>query len=140
MRKNEERSLPNRAGSLAANKVSTGLYTARNGVQIRGKRLPFTRSPNHVRSPDLPPPSVGFSVSGLAVIRLGQQTVAVVRRVFVRGNRVLRLILMPLPPKVIVRVIFEEELHIFLTVAAEQFDVPRGTRNHRHCLCFFPQG
>ena len=57
-----------------------------------------------------------------------------------RGNGIIGPILLALLAKVVVCVIFEEELHIFLAIAAEHFDVPGGTRNHRHCLCFFPQG
>lgn|ERR1041385_902049 len=115
-------------------------FDPRSSAQIRVKRLPITRSFSvslrlrgrfaHV--------SVGLSASRLAVIHLGQQTIAVVWRVFVRGNGILRPILVPLPTKVIIRVIFEEKLHIFSTVAAKQFDVPCPSR-HPHCLCFFSQ-
>src|SRR5579864_9474142 len=83
--------------------------------------------------------SVRFTVSGLAVIRLGQQTVAVVRRIFVRGNGILGPILMPLPAKVIVRVIFEEELHIFLAIAAKYLDVVSGIGTQHQCFCSFSQ-
>src|SRR6185437_9534951 len=74
--------------------------------------------------------SVGFSVRLRAVIRLRQQTVAVVRRVFVRRNAILGPIFMPLPSPIFVRVMFQKELHVFSAVAAKHFDVARGTRTH----------
>src|SRR6266446_6528880 len=57
---------------------------------------------------------VWLSASGWTVIHLGQDTVAVVRRVFMPGNRITGKVLLPLLAKVVVRVILEVEQVIFL--------------------------
>ena len=69
--------------------------------------------------------SVWLSANGLTVIWFGQQTVTVVRRIFVRGKGIFGEILMPLLAPGIISVIFEVELVIFLAAAAEYLDVPR---------------
>src|SRR6185312_883517 len=81
---------------------------------------------------------VGFLVSELTVIQLGQQTVAVVRRIFVPGNGILGPIFVPLPPKVVARIIFEVELHIFPAVTAKQLNVVRRISGQGQCFGLFP--
>src|SRR5262249_53404481 len=83
--------------------------------------------------------SVGLLAVVRIVIRLRQHTVAVVRRVFVPGNRIVGKFLLPMLPRGIVGVILEVEQVIFLAAAAEQLDVARRIGSQRHRLCLFPQ-
>src|SRR5260370_2224745 len=84
--------------------------------------------------------SVGLSAIGGTLIRLGQQTVAVVRRVLVHRNGIIGKFLLPMPAPRVIRVILEIEQVIFLAAAAEHLDVVRRIPSQRQCLCFFPQG
>src|SRR5579864_7261609 len=56
------------------------------------------------------------------------------------GNGITGKVLLPLPAKVIVRVILEVEQVIFLAAAAEYLDVACRIRSQRQGLSFFPQG
>src|SRR5260370_18631997 len=84
--------------------------------------------------------SVGLSATGGTLIRLGQETGGVVRRVLVHRNGIIGKFLLPMPAPRVIRVILEIEQVIFLAAAAEHLDVVRRIPSQRQCLCFFPQG
>ena len=83
--------------------------------------------------------SVGLSASGRTVIRFGQQTVTVVRRVFVRGNWIIGEILPPVLTPSVISVILEVELVIFLAAATKHLDMPCRIRSRRQHLGFLTQ-
>src|SRR5258708_5632088 len=74
------------------------------------------------------------------VIWFGQQTVAVVRRVFAKRNGIVGKILLPMPSKVLAGVIPEVELVICLAAASEQLDVVRRIAGDLECLGFLAKG
>src|SRR6185437_9743003 len=95
----------------------------------RAKELRLQRGSNRLQdgcmdaSSPAVQPSVRLSATGPIVIGLGQQTVAVVWRVFMFGDGIAGPIFLPLPTEVVIRVILEVEPHIFLAAAAEQLDM-----------------
>src|SRR5579872_243575 len=86
------------------------------------------------------PWSVRLLASGWTIVRLGQQTVAVVRRVLVRGKGIIGEIRVPLPAPIVISVILEVEPVIFLAATAEHWDMPRRIGIRRQHDGVLPQG